>query len=1152
MVLSTAMRFVMMRAQNEAYNLDSDIVYPEHIFLSILKLAEMKATEITPSTLEQEETEREIDLINIIFEKEKINIKEARPLLRHVLKLSPPLGDGETLVKELLSKASDDADQDPIQVFHILILILKQPGDILCDVFNLEIPSLIPKSDLLESEDEMLLSPINFIRSGEFVSDRVKNADHNISQLASLANDVGVLRRTLAERVHGQDHVIHSIAEGLFNADALRCSENNRKRPKAIFVFMGPPGVGKTFLAEQTAQTLKLPFKRFDMSEYADDEAYNMLIGFAKTWKNSQPGELTTFVKGTPRCILLFDEIEKAHRTTTHLFLQILDAGLLRDCYYEENISFSEAIIIFTTNVGKSLYGNKRRQSTEIYTRSVLISALESEKKPNSDEPFFPPAICSRLGSGYVLMFNHLHAHDLEKIASNELKRLSSEFWEQYGVKVEFDSRLPLVLIYKEGGSADARMLRAQSESFFKTEIFQLCRLWEKSNFSAALKNLDCIRFVLETDKMQEEIKSLFEFSSKINLLIVGETSFAKNASKKLPSYHVFNASNTEQALALCAEHEIDLVLVEWIKKPIKGRNHNTIAAFDNIPIAASSLAESRNMIVKLRALQPELLIYLLETDNVHIDSDLMMAYMRCGASGKLKKPASNGYDVFSEELANLALQGHMRKMVARLADESKVLSFETAPILVSDKRESIVRLRNFSLKRVLNADVVNEVVGEGSKPEVGFENVIGAEAAKEELRFFVEFLKNPLQYLAQGLKAPKGVLLYGPPGTGKTMLAKATAGESGAAFFSTVSSAFVTKWQGSGPEAVRRLFEHARKYAPSIIFIDEIDAIGRTRESSENVGHGEEMTLNALLAEMDGFGTDPKRMVFVLAATNFSPEGKQGKFGILDAALTRRFDRTILVDLPNQDDRYLYLNMCIDKMTGHQVSKEMIDRIAVRSSGLSLASLEIVLALAVRTAIKKNVPIDDEILDEAFETSSYGEKKNWGAEYMTRIARHEAGHAYLSFLSGHTPAYISITARADHGGYMEYANDQPIYTKEELLAHVRTDLGGRAAEIVYYGDQDGITTGTSGDLETASSLVKKMICSYGMDELMGLAVISDKEANGVLTEKILNRTKEILEDCLTQAIKLIRDGRVKIDLLVDKLLEKNKLGKEEISALLL
>jgi ATP-dependent Zn protease len=395
--------------------------------------------------------------------------------------------------------------------------------------------------------------------------------------------------------------------------------------------------------------------------------------------------------------------------------------------------------------------------------------------------------------------------------------------------------------------------------------------------------------------------------------------------------------------------------------------------------------------------------------------------------------------------------------------------------------------------------------------------------------------------------------LLYGPSGTGKTLLARAMAGESELAFIPAVASSFVTKYQGSGPEAIRSLFKRARRYAPSIVFIDEIDAIGRARGGRDS-GHGEEMALNALLTEMDGFATDPKRPVFVLAATNFElDESKSGR-GSIDAALARRFDRRILLDLPNREDRLLYLKKVLGKRKNSQVTEKMMQRLAARSAGLSLANLESVLELAARMAAKKNLPLGDDLLEEAFEINRHGEKKDWGHEYLERLARHEAGHAYLCFLAGSTPAYLTIVARGEHGGYMEHADEEgsPLKTREELLGRIRTALGGRAAEIVYYGEEEGVSTGASGDLQSATRLARSMICTYGMDAAVGMVALSEEEATqGPLAEQITRRIADIIKNELAHSIRLIIQGKPLIDRLVEQLLEKNKLTKDEMEYIL-
>jgi ATP-dependent Zn protease len=220
----------------------------------------------------------------------------------------------------------------------------------------------------------------------------------------------------------------------------------------------------------------------------------------------------------------------------------------------------------------------------------------------------------------------------------------------------------------------------------------------------------------------------------------------------------------------------------------------------------------------------------------------------------------------------------------------------------------------------------------------------------------------------------------------------------------------------------------------------------------------------------------------------------------------------------------------------------------------MSPANLTSVLELANRMAVKQNKPLDDAFLDEAYELTRFGAEKEWGREYLERVARHESGHAFLCYLGGHTPSYLTIVARGGHGGYMEHSSEDagPLQTKEELLNRIRTSLGGRAAEIAYYGEQDGISTGASGDLESATRVARAMLCSYGMDKEFGMAVLSPEEAlKGPLAARISERVSEIIREEMEATVKIIANNKPRLDSMVEALLEKNKLTREEMETLL-
>lgn len=1149
MELSYSMKYVVLRAQAEAGNMSVREPGIEFIFLGLLKFAEIRAKDaFSLPDSELKKVDADIEAVSALFRKEGVETDSVRPRLRHELKLRPQTG-AEKLAEymENAMKIAEARGEREMHAQDMLTAILRKPTNILTQVCEIRGAVAREEEEKRQAEEREKAAALAEEMSPSF--------------LAELTERVRKMRGRLLGIVQGQDHAVHAFAEGMFAAEVLAASDEKRKRPRAIFVFAGPPGVGKTFLAEQAAEALGLPFMRFDMSTYSDHQSYMGLVGFEKSYQGAKPGLLTGFVKENPRSILLFDEIEKAHLNTVQLFLQILDAGRLADRYMGEDIPFRDTIIIFTTNAGKSLYEGEQRHNTAGITRQTLISALETEKDPRTGQPFFPAAIASRLATGWPLMFNHLQAHDLEKISRRELERFGALFEKQYGIQVSFDPLVATALMFQEG-AADARTVRAQTELFFKNEIFRVCRLWDGEHFLQALEQIRRIHFTAETELLTGEIRSLFCSEEKPEILIYGDRDFAEKCRKRLKGYVIHDSRNVEEALEIAGEKDIRMVLLdvteksvspeEWMATVMDGLSSgmfDSTVGFNYAPMAAKALRDGIRLLRTLRERLPEVPVYLLETKDFALDEELTMSLIRAGARGRISAPVTD-FTVFEDTVEDISRQLYMQSAAERLGAERKVLFFESAPTLSRDQEEVTIRLRDFALKRAPAGEDAGSVLDDAEKPDVRFSDVVGASDAKQELQFFISYMQNPKKFCARGLKPPKGILLYGPPGTGKTMLARALAGESNVAFVPAVASSFVTRYQGSGPEAVRELFRRARRYAPAIIFIDEIDAIGRKRGES-NSAHGEEMALNALLTEMDGFSVDPRRPVFVMAATNFDvEEGKDG-LGVIDPALARRFDRRILVDLPNAEEREQLLKLLLKKYPDHEVTEEMIHRTAERAMGMSPAALTGVMESANRLALRAGKPMDDAAMDEAYELAKHGAKKDWGYEYLERVARHESGHAFLSYLGGNTPAYLTIVARGDHGGYMEHSAREmgPLSTREEMIHRIRTSLGGRAAEIVYYGADEGISTGPSGDLEQATRIVAAMLCAYGMDDDFGLAAMDLKDA--VRDAEVRKKINGILRREMEATIDIIRKNRSRIDRMVNALMKKNKLTGAEIEALL-
>ncbi|MBQ9984839.1 MAG: AAA family ATPase [Oscillospiraceae bacterium] len=958
--------------------------------------------------------------------------------------------------------------------------------------------------------------------------------EHKKEDVSALIEKVKRTQSVLLDTVFGQEHAVDVFTSGYFQAELLSLTDKTFKKPRATFLFAGPPGVGKTFLAEKAAEILELPFMRFDMSEYSDKEANLEFCGSDKVYKNGSPGNVTKFVSDNPKCVLLFDEIEKAHMNIIYLFLQMLDAGRLRDNYTDEEVSFKDAIIIFTTNAGKKLYEESDSRDLSGISRKVILKALENDINPQTGIPFFPAAMCSRFATGNVVMFNHMEAHNLRGIGKREIIRRARDIEESLKIKTEFDEQVFDTLIFSEGGNADARTIRSRAGAMFDNEIFELFRMIESEKSGKSIVDVETIRFSLDIPEDKPEIMGLYRDESKPNILLF--SSEEVNVALESDSYNLLHVEDIAEACRILGETDIKLILCDATYKCNENCKYLNIEDVDSL---------GRDFLRTVREQFAEIPVYVVQSSEYHFSEEERMSYLSDGVRGILPIEGRDGELVF-EMLIKICANIHQQQSMLNLARANKIIAYDAAQTISEDGRCAEIKMFDLRLETAVDAEDAKNILSNISKPNVKFEDVIGAEEAKKELKYFVEYLKNPKRFKSTGVRAPRGVLLYGPPGTGKTLLAKAMAGESDVTFMTAEGNQFLKKYVGEGPEAVHELFRTARKYAPTILFIDEIDAIAKERKGDRD---STEEILTAFLAEMDGFKNDPSKPVFVLAATNYDVE--PGSARSLDPALMRRFDRRVLIDLPDKESRILYLKTKISGNKALRISGEMIENIAVRSTGMSLASLESVIELALRSAIRNGSDcVDDAVFEDAFETFNSGEVKKWDASQLERVARHEAGHAFLYWQSGECPSYVTIVARGDHGGYMQHDSNEgkAIYTKNEMLARIRTSLGGRAAELVYYGSDDGVSTGASGDLASATSNAMRMICELGMDENLGLAIIDRESARlGSASSDVRKAVNAILDSEMAKAMSIIVENRAAMDKIVEVLLDKNHLTGPEI-----
>ena len=512
------------------------------------------------------------------------------------------------------------------------------------------------------------------------------------------------------------------------------------------------------------------------------------------------------------------------------------------------------------------------------------------------------------------------------------------------------------------------------------------------------------------------------------------------------------------------------------------------------------------------------------------------------------------------KEVGNLLKEADVSFKFTNVPQESKlvstVLPFATLGILIFMVIMMVRSSGGGGGNKMMNFGKSRARMSTEADKKITFENVAGLQEEKEDLKEIVDFLKNPGKYNKVGARIPKGVLLVGPPGTGKTLMAKAIAGEAGVPFFSISGSDFVEMFVGMGAARVRDLFEQGRKSAPCIIFIDELDAVGRSRGSGLGGGHDErEQTLNQMLVEMDGFSTDPG--VIVIAATN-RPD-------VLDPALLRpgRFDRQVTVALPDVQERLDILRIHTRKVKlGEDVDLARIARATPGTSGADLANL--VNEAALFAARSNETIVDMQDFEEARDKILLGVAKK--SVFMTEeekraTAYHEAGHTLLHYYLKHVDPLHKVTI-IPHGQALGLTmslpeKDQFTIQKSYLMDRIKICMGGYCAEKIVYGET---TTGTSNDIKQATTMAHRMVTEWGMSDLgfinlsdegeplfLGREITQHKDYSDETARRIDGEMNKILTSCMDETMDILTTHRDQLDQLTEALVAKETLDDKEI-----
>lgn len=932
--------------------------------------------------------------------------------------------------------------------------------------------------------------------------------------LSEEAARLSELKQQLLSRVRGQRHAVDEVVQTIFECDNFAAHDKNRSGPLAAFLFAGPSGVGKTFLAKQCAELLGRGEPLIvDMSEYSDNLSNGKFNG-----DYGHPPVVTGYVRKNPRGVIIFDEIEKAHINTIHLFLQILDEARLRDQKVNQTVSFRDTIIFITTNAGKSLYEDASARNLSGTPRSVVLEALRKDINPATREPFFPEAITTRFANGHVVLFNHLEPFALLQIVQDELERQIRLFTQTTGVQVEYDPRrLSALVLYKAGGISDARTLRGIARSVVVKELQDMV-MQSFRHFGKGLDQLKAIRIELDLEDAEKEVQELFVTRQDTQAIVFADSFLAEQG-----DLFAHEGTHTECFCDLDAcKHRVRGVADYILLDPTSGTREMQQPPADIEDVVSDGM----DLFEYLLKYEPELPIYILDTRKR--GEDAYASLLARGARGVVRFDLEEPAEI-RREMADLSMGALVNNSSYALGRAGKILTYNCAQYHLDDET-AMISFTRMALRFAPSSSDQRAIAARDKQNGVTFQDIIGCKSAKDALGDACRYLADPRAQMLSGKRLPKGILLYGPPGTGKTMLAKAMANEANAAFIPTTATAFFAPLVGQSEGNVRKIFRRARKYAPSIIFVDEVDAIGRMRTGGISSVHNEDV-LNAFIAEMDGFATDERRPVMIIAATNYDISGDSGR--VLDPAFVRRFDRKIFVGLPDVDDREAFIQRSLSRHGVHfgDAHDQIVRNMAERSSGMSNADMDIIIETFLRSTADSEA--NGAALMDALDAFRFGEVNKMSEDQLRQTAFHESGHALVTKLLEGTPAFLTVVSRGTYGGYMEHSADpySTGYTFAELMNYVCCALAGRAAEREVYGDELGVNTGAGSDLQKARSYIRMALDDYGMGSYLY------RKSSQLDGEKLIQEQYE-------RACEILRANRSVLEHLTDELVKQKSLDK--------
>ena len=964
------------------------------------------------------------------------------------------------------------------------------------------------------------------------------------------------VERILGEKVIGQDEAIRALGQGYLYT--LR--EPREQGLRGIFTFLGPPGVGKTMLAEEFARALNevekaaggQPYEAhtFALNASHDRDMVIQLFGTPSHYSNGRPGMLHELIKANPRRVFVFDELEKAGEEMIQSLLTLLSKGSFNDNFQQEFLDASKCFVIFTTNLGQEIFSSANqsgllrgaRFSSDQLFDLLATAKRRTEAKFDQASPALSPEFVDRLRQGAAVLFNRLSIADYTRIMGAIFAGTAGG--EQLLPRVLVSEQAKRLLILSLLPDLSARSLINQAR--------RLKHMWTDEVLRSELPELQrkgAEQFTIDVDQKLDAASSdlLNELFTRkpVKVLVVDNdermTRFVEDYGKVPDQQFKVEVKRIEPRAAVeeILKSSPDLVLLD-------------------LDLTADQLpgGEIKALHRQIRETAPAVRLWLFSEERGE-DFDF---------SELMEQGGARGYFSFQKDAQDIVLgedhQARFRQLLEEVVFDRVMFELERSRRKLSphfkfldcksDEAEPTVGVEIASLRSEQNVSLVTSPgqIAPAEKPDVTFDDVFGLTRAKERLEDAIEMFKDPGKLSKFGVKPPSGYLLAGPPGTGKTHLARAVANEADCVFYSLSCGELESGMIGGTEERIRQLFHDARKYAPAVIFIDEIDAIAARRDgatSSLSV-----KALNQLLACMDGFAA-AKGQILVLAATN-RPEA-------LDPAIRRpgRFDETIPIEAPGEDARKKMLTELLNKKPCEKPEvMESIPRLVGRTAGLSPAQIDRVIREAVYLAVRgKREKLSLADLEAAANLVRHGAERRdikITEEDRQRIAWHEAGHAVarLALFPGAELDLVTIVPNEEGAlGFAAWRNEESRHTDSatDFRNLIVVSLAGREAEqLCPASGPDTINTGVFSDYRHATRLAWDYVARFGFDEKFGVFSVAGapEHIQAALAEPVHARVQELLASCLEDCRKLMRDQLPRIRALAETLCAKQAIYGDE------